>query len=62
MEACGEYGDRVEGHHEVPDVPHLGLAEGARPGEGLGAGIAAGSRLGPVEVPIPVRIHTYRGG
>ena len=58
VEGVTEDRDGVQGHHEVPDVGHLGLAEGFRPTEGLVAGVVAHAGLGPVEVPVPVGVDS----
>ena len=58
VEGVGEDGDRVQGLHEVPDVGHLWLAEGLGPTESLVAGVVTHTGLRPVEIPVPVGIHS----
>ena len=57
VEGVAQDRDRVQSHHEVPDVLHLRLREGLRATVSLRAFVVTHARLPVVEAPVPVGIH-----
>ena len=57
VEGVAQDRDRVQPHHEVPDVLHLRLREGLRATVSLRAFVVTHARLPVVEAPVPVGIH-----